>query len=130
MPKGDGCVVNQVLYHLGSRGIEYSLLPWMKEHGVALMAYCPMAQAGTLKAGILKNRQVLEVARRHGISAEQVLLSFVLHDQNIAAIPKASKKEHTRQNVSAAEIVLTEEEMELLSFAYPKPVRKEYLDIV
>ena len=27
---GDKCVVNQVLYHLGSRGIEYSLYPWMK----------------------------------------------------------------------------------------------------
>lgn len=38
---GDKCVVNQVLYHLGSRGIEYSLYPWMKEHNIPVMAYLP-----------------------------------------------------------------------------------------
>ena len=30
-PKGKNCMVNQVLYHTGSRGIEYSLLPWMEK---------------------------------------------------------------------------------------------------
>ena len=29
VPGGRNCLVNQVLYHTGSRGIEYSLLPWM-----------------------------------------------------------------------------------------------------
>ena len=37
IPEGRNCLVNQVLYHTGSRGIEYSLLPWMREHDVALM---------------------------------------------------------------------------------------------
>ena len=45
---GTNCAVNQVLYHMGSRGIDYSLLPWMRAHGVALMAYCPLAQVGRL----------------------------------------------------------------------------------
>ena len=40
IPEGRNCLVNQVLYHTGSRGIEYSLLPWMREHQVALMTYC------------------------------------------------------------------------------------------
>ena len=44
--EGRNCLVNQVLYHTGSRGIEYSLLPWMRKHDVALMSYCPLAQAG------------------------------------------------------------------------------------
>ena len=52
IPEGRNCLVNQVLYHTGSRGIEYSLLPWMREHDVALMSYCPLAQAGTLREGI------------------------------------------------------------------------------
>jgi diketogulonate reductase-like aldo/keto reductase len=43
IPGGQNCLVNQVLYHTGSRGIEYSLLPWMREHEVALMSYCPLA---------------------------------------------------------------------------------------
>ncbi len=41
---GQKCLVNQVLYHMGSRGIEYSLLPWMESHHVSLMAYCPLAR--------------------------------------------------------------------------------------
>ena len=32
--EGRNCLVNQVLYHTGSRGIEYSLLPWMRKHDV------------------------------------------------------------------------------------------------
>ena len=55
VPSGRNCLVNQVLYHTGSRGIEYSLLPWMRKHDVALMSYCPLAQAGTLRRGILNN---------------------------------------------------------------------------
>ena len=51
IPGGRNCQVNQVLYHMGSRGIEYSLLPWMREHRVALMAYCPLAQGGSLRRG-------------------------------------------------------------------------------
>ena len=39
IPGGDECAVNQVLYHVGSRGIEYSLKPWMAANGVTLMAY-------------------------------------------------------------------------------------------
>ena len=50
VPGGQNCQVNQVLYHPGSRGIEFDLLPWMRDHGVALMAYCPLAQAGTRRA--------------------------------------------------------------------------------
>lgn len=43
---GDHCAVNQGLYHLGSRGVEYDLMPWLEEHHVPLMAYCPLAQGG------------------------------------------------------------------------------------
>ncbi len=38
VPNGKNCAVNQVLYHVASRGIEYDLLPWMRDHHVALMA--------------------------------------------------------------------------------------------
>lgn len=45
----DKCYTNQVLYHLGSRGIEYSLKPYMDSKNIVLMAYCPLARAGELK---------------------------------------------------------------------------------
>lgn len=47
-PGGENCAVDQVLYHLGSRGIEYALLPLLAQRGIGVMAYCPLAQAGAV----------------------------------------------------------------------------------
>src|SRR5690349_756238 len=38
LPSGDQCASNQVLYHVGSRGIEFDLLPWASEQKIPLMA--------------------------------------------------------------------------------------------
>ena len=43
-PDGKNCLVNQVLYHLGSKGIEYSLKPFTDKNHITTMAYCPIAQ--------------------------------------------------------------------------------------
>ncbi len=40
---GDDSAVNQVLYHLGSRGIEQALRPWQRQQKMPMMAYCPLA---------------------------------------------------------------------------------------
>lgn len=45
LPGGNQCATNQVLYHLGSRGIEYDLLPWCQKQQMPVMAYSPLAQA-------------------------------------------------------------------------------------
>ncbi|MCP1223431.1 aldo/keto reductase [Sebaldella sp. S0638] len=58
IPKGSNCAVNQVLYHLGSRGIEYDLLPWCRGKGLPVMAYCPVAQGGVLREELLGNKTV------------------------------------------------------------------------
>ena len=65
---GDKCTVNQVLYHLGSRGVDYSLAPYMEERNIALMAYCPLAQAGGLGKDILKNKTLLSIAKSSSTS--------------------------------------------------------------
>ncbi len=47
---GENCAVVQDLYHLGSRGIEYDLLPFLRQQrAIPLMAYSPLAQAGQLR---------------------------------------------------------------------------------
>lgn len=51
VPDGRNCAVNQVLYHVASRGIEYDLLPWLRAHKVPVMAYCPLGAGGGFKAG-------------------------------------------------------------------------------
>lgn len=130
VPGGDQCAVNQVLYHLGSRGIEYDLLPWQKAHHVPVMAYCPIAQAGELKAHLYTSPAVLKVAQRHEATVTQVLLAFVLRSGMVVAIPRSGSAEHTTENAAADGIELTEEDMAELDAAFPAPTRKVHLDIV
>ncbi len=126
---GDQCQVNQVLYHLGSRGVEYDLLPFMNEHGIPMMAYCPLAQAGRLKQKLLSSRILQEVAEAHGKTVMQILLAFTLLRDDVISIPKASSVAHTSANRDAAEIILTQEERDLLDREFPKPDRKMPLDM-
>ena len=127
---GNHCAVNQVLFHLGSRGVEYDLMPWLAEHHVPLMAYCPLAQGGDLRRGLLQNQAVQLIAKQRNITAMQVLLAFVLHHENVIAIPRSGKAEHVLENCQAADIELTDEEYRLLDWAFPAPDHKVWLDIV
>lgn len=130
VPGGKNCAVNQVLYHVASRGIEYDLLPWMREHGVPVMAYCPLAQAGDLKRGLYESPVLSRIAEAHQCSISQVLLAFVIRGGDVIAIPRTGKKEHALDNAKAWEVELTEEEMAEIDRAFPAPARKVYLDIV
>ncbi|KAG5472183.1 hypothetical protein CUR178_02859 [Leishmania enriettii] len=130
VPGGDHCAANQVLYHLGSRGIEYDLIPWLTEHNVPVMAYCPIAQAGELNTELYKSAVVQGVAARHSATVTQVLLAFVMRSGHVIAIPRSSTPAHTTENAAAAGIVLTEEDIAELDAAFPAPTHKVPLDIV
>lgn len=130
VPGGKNCAVNQVLYHAASRGIEYDLLPWMREHHVPLMAYCPLAQGGDLRRGLYENAVLKNIAAAHGASISQVLLAFVVRDGSTIAIPRSSRKEHTLDNAGADGLALTEAELSAIDQEFPAPRRKVYLDIV
>ncbi len=126
---GDGCLVNQVLYHAASRGIEYSLLPQMRERGVALMAYCPLAQGGSLRRGLFRSRALNDIAARRGATVAQILLAWAIRDGNTVAMPRSSSPEHTAENAGADTIELTAEELAAIDREFAPPRRKEPLDI-
>ncbi|MDO5755851.1 MAG: aldo/keto reductase [Tissierellia bacterium] len=126
---GSSCVVNQVLYHLASRGTEFALREWMRDHDVAMMAYCPLAKDGRRTIDPTEDPQLIEMAHSYDLSVEQLLLAFVLH-QNITAIPKASTKEHVIANAAMKDFQLKEEDFNRLSRLYPAPTSRESLDIV
>ena len=130
VPNGDHCQVDQVLYHLGSRGIEYDLMPWLEEHQTPIMAYCPLAQAGSLQRSLLKNKEVQKIAKARGITPMQVLLAFVFRKDQVIAIPRSGRTEHVLQNWAVKDVVLTDEEYAALDRAFPAPEHKTYLDIV
>ena len=54
VPNGKNCASNQVLYHLGSRGIEWELLAKCQKAKIMVMAYSPLGQGpllGNLRSG-------------------------------------------------------------------------------
>lgn len=131
VPDGRNCCINQVMYNLGARGIEYDLIPWQRERGIPFMAYSPVGQAGALvtddgisKETLMTDKNVLEVAEKRGISVIQLLLAFVLRQPDIVAIPKASGFQHIRENAETAAIKLTEDELAQLSESFPAPTEK------
>ncbi|MDP5292869.1 aldo/keto reductase [Oceanimonas sp. CHS3-5] len=131
---GDQCAVNQVLYHLGSRGIEHSLLPWQREQGLPTMAYCPLAQGGRLRRELFGHAELQTIAGDLGVTVAQLLLAWAIRPVNgkrdVIAIPKAVQPEHVQQNADALTLDLSDEILARLDAAFPAPNRKIPLDIV
>lgn len=127
---GTACATDQVLYHLASRGIEYDLLPWCQQQNMPVMAYCPLAQAGRLRSGLMNHPVVNDIARHHQASAAQILLAWVISHKGVMAIPKAATLEHVTENAGALGIALSAEELLKLDHAFPAPDHKTALDVV
>ena len=118
------CAANQVLYSLERRGIEHDLLPFCRGRGMPVMAYSPVGQGG----GLLRNRALAEVARRHGATPAQIAIAWTLRAPGgVISIPKAADPEHVRQNAAARDIVLTAADLAALDAAFPPPGRKRPL---
>ncbi len=124
------CVVNQVLYHLGSRGIEYDLLPWQQEHRMPVMAYSPLAQAGSLRRELIQHPIVQQIADEQDAEPFQIMLSWCIRSGSVMAIPKASTVEHARSNAESANIKLSEQQLRQLDEAFPAPQHKVPLDMI
>ena len=127
---GKACATNQVLYHLGSRGIEFDLLPWCQQQQIPVMAYCPLAQAGRLRDDLFNSRAVKDVAHAHQATPAQVLLAWAIRQPGVMAIPKASSVDHVKENAAALALQLSDEAIALLDQAFPAPGRKTPLDVV
>jgi diketogulonate reductase-like aldo/keto reductase len=120
--RGNKTVANQVQYSIDQRGIDYDLLPWCHERKIALMAYCPLAQGA-----IPRNAVVSKVAERHKATPAQIMLAWVLRHEHVIAIPKSSKPERVRENVAAAGIVLSAEDLMDLDREFPPPRKAQPL---
>lgn len=122
---GEDCAANQLLYNLGSRGVEFDLLPWMQARDMPMMAYSPLG-----RGGLLEHPLILDIANRHGAEPAQVALAAVLRQDGVIAIPKASSVEHVQANADALEVQFDLEDLERLDRAFPPPTQETPLDII
>ena len=125
LPQGRQCAVNQVLYHVQSRGIEYDLLPWCEQHGVGVMAYCPLGHGELIEDPLL-----LEIGDKHDVSASAVALAWAMRSGNVIAIPESGYAGHVQANAEALQLQLDAEDLRAIDEAYPSPHRKLPLDIL
>ncbi len=127
---GHGCQTNQVLYHLGSRGIEYDLKPYLDETGIPIMAYCPLAQGLRLSPALAGSEIIGAVCDKYGINKPQLLLRFVLNQSNIMPIIKSSNPAHIDELLAARSLEIATEDWNHIEKAFPAPSIKEPLDVV
>jgi diketogulonate reductase-like aldo/keto reductase len=118
----DKMLANQVQYSIDTRGIDFDLLPWCLEQKIAMMAYCPLSQGA-----IPDNAALKRVAARHGATIAQIMLAWVMRHEHMIAIPKSAKPERVRENVKAADIILSTEDLAELDRAFPSPRKAQPL---
>ncbi|MPZ41059.1 MAG: aldo/keto reductase [Rhizobiales bacterium] len=124
LPGGSTIAINQVLYNLVNRGIEWDLLPWCAGRGVPVMAYSPFASAPPAQTRLLGNPVLTSVATRRGTTPAQIALAWLLHQPGVVAIPKAVQTTHVRANRAAYDVKLTADELAALDRAFPPPRNK------
>jgi diketogulonate reductase-like aldo/keto reductase len=123
IPGGERTRTDQVLYNLQHRGIEWDLLPWCRERQIPVMAYSPIGQGRLLTS-------LGPFSEQRGLTPAQAALAWVLCQEEIIAIPKASNSQHVSENRAAADVVLSAEDQAELDRLYPKPTGRTSLEML
>jgi len=83
-----------------------ALLDRCDAHGIALVAYSPLARGQVHDHPVLR-----EIANAHDATPEQVTLAWLVRRAHRVAIPKAASAEHRQDNLAAARLELTGQEI-------------------
>ncbi|MEZ0164747.1 aldo/keto reductase [Kineococcus sp. LSe6-4] len=95
--------VNQVELHPTYQ--QRDLVAACRDRGIVVEAYSPLGQGADLADPV-----VVGTAERHGVTPAQVVLAWHLQSGHVV-IPKSSRRERLAENLAAAELVLTEDEL-------------------
>jgi diketogulonate reductase-like aldo/keto reductase len=123
--RGEACATNQVLYNLTRRGIEFDLMPLCRDHGMPLMAYSPIEQGR-----MLRNPELGKIAKGLGATPAQVALAWLIQQDGVIAIPKATNPAHFRENMAAIDLELDDVALAALDRAFPPPRKREPLGML
>lgn len=124
-PGGDQTAVNQLLYNLSRRGIEWDVLPWLRDRRVPVMAYSPIEQAR-----LVRHPKLVRFAQESGMTPAQVALAWLLANDDIIAIPKTGHRDRLRENIGALSHTLTAEQLATLDSIFPPPKGPRALEML
>ena len=125
LPGGTAVATNQVLYNLARRGIEADLLLWCRSRHIPIMAYSPVEQGR-----LVRDRALARVAERHGATPAQIALAWLLRQDDMMVIPKATSLDHVRENRAALDIELSKADLAELDKAFPPPRGAQPLEML
>ena len=119
---GAAVAANQLLYNLTRRGIEWDLQPWLRSRNIATMAYSPIEQAR-----LLDDARLAGFAKRHGMTASQAALAWLLSKDGVIVIPKTGRRERLMENLGALDLDLNSDQIRELDRLFPPPSGPEPL---
>jgi len=125
LPGGEAVATDQLLYNLSRRGIEWDLLPWLRERQIPVMAYSPIE-----RAKLARNPQLTEFARRHNMTAAQAALAWLLSHDDIIVIPKTGSRERLKENLGALNHKLSRAQLTELDHLFPPPQNARPLELL
>ncbi|MEK6750802.1 MAG: aldo/keto reductase [Chloroflexota bacterium] len=104
-------ITNQVPYSLSDRSyVKNGMLEYCQKNDILLTAYSPIDE------GRLGSNKTLEaIAEAHGATTFQIGLAWVISQPRVITIPMSANPKHIRENFAAADIELTENEIEKLT---------------
>jgi diketogulonate reductase-like aldo/keto reductase len=108
-------VADQVHYSLVEQGPSSELLPYCQRNDVILVAYTPLARGKLTKPG---NTVLDELAEKYGRTQAQVSLNWLISQENVVTIPKASNPAHLRDNLGAVGWKLNEDDRKKLAISF------------
>ena len=122
-------VSNQILYNLRRRRAERDVIPYCRQHDVAVIAYSPLHEGALVgneggrirrALGLNRDQQVLaDIAGETGKTAAQVALNWVADQDGMIAIPKSNSVARTEENCAASGWRLTAEQRQRLERTFP-----------
>jgi len=117
-------VVEQIKAPVACNQIEYHVMldqapmrKYLAAKSIPLVAYAPLAQGRAAS-----DETLIAIGRKHNASAAQVALKWLLDQDGIAAIPKASRAESQQANLDALKLKLDDEDRKAIA-ALPKDKR-------
>jgi diketogulonate reductase-like aldo/keto reductase len=113
-PGGSAVATDQLLYNLARRGIEWDLLPWLRERHVPVMAYSPIEQAK-----LAFDRDLANLARKWDMTPAQAALAWLLASDDVIVLPKTSRRERLKENLGALDHRLTAAQLAELDRLFP-----------
>lgn len=97
------------------------LLEFCQQNGIPMTAYSPLGspdRPDSLKAEdepvLMADPTIVDIANRHHISPAQVLIAWAIH-QGTAVIPKSVNPKRIEQNLAAANVSLSKEDMQAIA---------------